>query len=217
MKKLVKVLDDIKRRKAEKKIREESNNPINKTDNQQLVDQEDGELSNEDMINVVDHSDFDDSPRASGDGMRPIAQSSPRYPNHKNLVMPSPYRILTNNPATEPVTPPRQTKPVTETPKKRSSLIRFPAMEEAQRNHVQAKIDLYVQERETQDKMRTANPVPNSPPANRQENAPSRDWYQSPGGGWYNDAVCLDNDNAELGSAEPSEGEEAKETKDSKE
>ena len=68
MKKLVKVLDDIKRRKAEKKIREESNNPINKTDNQQLVDQEDGELSNEDMINVVDHSDFDDSPRASETG-----------------------------------------------------------------------------------------------------------------------------------------------------
>ena len=76
LKKLGKVLGDISRRKAEKKSREESNNPTNKTDNQQLADQEDGELSNEDMINVVDHSDFDDSPRVSGDGMRPIAQSS---------------------------------------------------------------------------------------------------------------------------------------------
>ena len=103
--KLAKVLDDIKRRKEEKRAREEGKNPINPVNNPQLADQEDGELTDEDMINVVDHSDYDDSPRTSRDRMK---QSSPRFPNHKDLVMPSPYRILTNNPTTVPITPPRQ-------------------------------------------------------------------------------------------------------------
>ena len=93
--KLAKVLDDIKRRKEEKRAREEGKNPTNPVNNPQLADQEDGELTDEDMINVVDHSDYDDSP--SRDRMRPIAQSSPRFPNQKDLVMPSPYRILTNS------------------------------------------------------------------------------------------------------------------------
>ena len=55
----------------------------------------------------TDHSDFDsyedlepdhspDIPQESGDGMRPLAHSSPN-------------RILTNNPVTKPVTPPAQT------------------------------------------------------------------------------------------------------------
>ena len=161
--KLAKVLDDIKRRKEEKRAREEGKNPTNPVNNPQLADQEDGELTDEDMINVVDHSDYDDSP--SRDRMRPIAQSSPRFPNQKDLVMPSPYRILTNNPSTVPITPPRQASI--------PALIkaRFPAAEEAQLNHLQAKIDLYVQKREAQDRLRTANPAPNSPPVNQQENA----------------------------------------------
>ena len=166
--KLAKVLDDIKRRKEEKRAREEGKNPINPVNNPQLADQEDGELTDEDMINVVDHSDYDDSPRTSRDRMK---QSSPRFPNHKDLVMPSPYRILTNNPTTVPITPPRQA--------------RFPAAGEAQLNHLQAKIDLYVQKREAQDRLRTANPAPNSPlvnqQVNQQENVPRSDCHQSPG------------------------------------
>ena len=65
--------------------------------------------------------------------------------------------------------------------------------------------------------MRTANPAPNSPPVNQQENVPERDCHQSPGGGWYNDNVRSDTDDAELGNAEPSEEEETKDTKDTKE
>ena len=163
------------------------------------------------MINVIDHSDFDDTPRESGDGIRPLAQSSPRYPKYKNQSGPSPYRILTNNPATKPVTPPRQTKTVPETPKKKPSPIKFPAVDEAQRNHVKQRIDLYVEEREKQDEMRAANPTPNSPTKNRPESTPRGLWYQSDEGGWYNDAVCTEDEDAKIGSAEPSEEEETKE------
>ena len=60
--------------------------------------------------------------------------------------------------------------------------------------------------------MRAVNPTPNSPTTNRPESTPRSLWYQSDEGGWYNNDVCTeDDDEAEIGSAEPSEEEDTKE------
>ena len=165
----------------------EANNPAPKIDHHH---------SEEHEWNIgTDHSDFDfyedlepdhspAIPQEGGDGMRPLAHSSPN-------------RNLTNNPVTKPVTPPAQT------------------------SQVKQRIDHYLQEREKQDKMRAANQTPNSPTTNRidvghpqdpPESTPKKLWKQDDDGRWYNSDVCSEEDDeAEIGNAEPSEEEETKE------
>ena len=96
------VLADIRRRREEKRRKEEGNNPAPKIDHHH---------SEEHEWNIgTDHSDYDfyedlepdhspAIPQEGGDGMTPLAHSSPN-------------RNLTNNPVTKPVTPPAQTSQV---------------------------------------------------------------------------------------------------------
>ena len=63
--------------------------------------------------------------------------------------------------------------------------------------------------------MRAVNPTPNSPttnPQDRPESTPRSLWKQDDEGRWYNSDVCTEEDDeAEIGNAEPSEEEETKE------
>ena len=133
----------------------EANNPAPKIDHHQ---------SEEHEWNIgTDHSDFDfyedlepDHPPAipqeGGDGIRPLAHSSPN-------------RNLTNNPVTKPVTPQAQT----------------------------SQIDVG---------------HPQDPP---EINQPKKPWKQDDTGNWYNSDVCTEEDDEdEIGNAEPSEDEETK-------
>ena len=199
------VLADIRRRREERKRKEGGNNPAPKKDHHHLEEYEEGELSDDEMTNVIhfDHSYFDDIPQESGDGMRPLTQPSPCHSKYMDHNEPSPYRTLTNNPETRPVTPPEQTKIVLKTPKKKPSPIKFPVVDEAQRKHVKQRINL----RGKLDRMRAVNSTPNSPTPNCSESTPRRLWKQDD-----DDDVCTeDEDEAEIGSAEPSEEEDSKE------
>ena len=134
----------------------EANNPAPKIDHHHLEEHE---------WNIgTDHSDFDfdDIPQESGDGMRPLAHSSPN-------------RILTNNPVTKPVTPPAQTNQV----KQRIDLY---LQEREKQDEMRAA--------NPTPNSPTTNQIDVGHPQDRPESTPRRLWKQDDEGRWYNSDVC---------------------------